>query len=654
MRGLLQLLRRVQRRGSVAAIMGLALTTGVAGAYFAGALSGASNTTAVAASLPQANTPTVTATGNAVHVGWNQNTVAGSLLASYSGGGYTVQRYASTGGAAIIPNSSCAGTVSGGGASLNCTDTGVPPGQWVYKITPVLNNWTGAQSAASTTVTTGVSTDTVTAVADPTTVGTAVTYTATVTGGGATPSGTATFKDGGVAIAGCGTAGAVTLSGGVATCTVTYATVGSHTITAPYSGDSNYSSAAGNSLTETVGPGTATDTVTSSANPSNPNHAVTYTATVTGGGTTPTGTVTFKDGGVAIATCGTSGTVTLSSGVATCTVTYTTAGSHSITAAYSGDSNYTAAAGNTVSQSVVLLTPTDTVTSAQNPTTIGHALTYTATVTGAGSTPTGTVTFKDGGVAIAGCGTAGAVTLSAGVATCSVTYASAGSHTITAAYSGDSNYIAAAGNTLTETVLSTSSTTVAANYNPVAANASVTFTATVTGSGATPTGSVTFQSGGIAISGCGSSGTVTLSGGVATCTVSFATAGSRSITAVYGGDSNYAGSTSSALSETVSADTNSVTQAAPSESGKSAKVVFSGTTTDANTVTVYYCTGTLSSCTSATAAGSVTITPTGSGSSYTWTSAAIQLSKTTAYTSQAYQTDPLGATLASAVQQFTT
>src|SRR5207342_1620340 len=74
---------------------------------------------------------------------------------------------------------------------------------------------------------------------------------------------------------------------------------------------------------------------------------------------------------------------------------------------------------------------------------------------------------------------------------------------------------------------------------------SVTFTASVTPSGAT--GTVQF------FDGVNSLGTVALSGGTASLTTSALTAGGHSITASYGGDANFAGSTSPSLSQTVSA-----------------------------------------------------------------------------------------------------
>ena len=73
---------------------------------------------------------------------------------------------------------------------------------------------------------------------------------------------------------------------------------------------------------------------------------------------------------------------------------------------------------------------------------------------------------------------------------------------------------------------------------------SVTFTATVSSPG-TPTGTVTFQDDGTTI------GTGTLSSGTATFTTSALAAGTHTISAVYGGDSNDYGSTSSAVTETV-------------------------------------------------------------------------------------------------------
>jgi hypothetical protein len=84
---------------------------------------------------------------------------------------------------------------------------------------------------------------------------------------------------------------------------------------------------------------------------------------------------------------------------------------------------------------------------------------------------------------------------------------------------------------------------------------SVTYTATVTAAqtgAAKPSGSVRFLDGGTAISGCASRPlTAGSSSSTATCTLSYPSASAHSITAAYGGDDNFTGSTSSATTVTV-------------------------------------------------------------------------------------------------------
>ncbi len=96
-----------------------------------------------------------------------------------------------------------------------------------------------------------------------------------------------------------------------------------------------------------------------------------------------------------------------------------------------------------------------------------------------------------------------------------------------------------------------SSTTLSTSENPANYGDSVTFTAVVGGRGAgTPTGTVTFMDGTTEL------GTGTLDGtGTATYTTSSLALGVHSITAVYGGDSNYASSTLPALTENVTSPT---------------------------------------------------------------------------------------------------
>lgn len=134
-------------------------------------------------------------------------------------------------------------------------------------------------------------------------------------------------------------------------------------------------------------------------------------------------------------------------------------------------------------------------------------------------------------------------------------------------------------------LLSATTTTVTSSQNPANFGVSVTFTATVTTTGSTPpTGTVTFNDGTTAL-GSGSLSTV---GGfqVATFATSTLTAGTHSITAVYGGDSSNAGSTSAVLNQVIVAPTFTITTPttpATALSGQSATSTFSVTPTSGTT-----------------------------------------------------------------------
>ncbi|MGZ5528506.1 MAG: beta strand repeat-containing protein, partial [Limisphaerales bacterium] len=404
--------------------------------------------------------------------------------------------------------------------------------------------------------------------ANPSVSGQGVTYTATVSAsspGTGTPSGTVTFKDGGTAI------GTGNLSSGVATFATNYASAGSHSITAEYSGDSNFNTSTNSALTQTVNKASTTMAVTSGTNPSVSGQSVTYTATLSvtsPGSGNATGSVTFKDGATTL------GTGTLSGNVATLSNGSLSVGSHTITAEYVGDSNFGGTTNSSLSQTVNKASTTMAVTSGTNPSVSGQSVTYTATisVTSPGSgTATGSVTFKDGAT------TLGTRTLSGNVATLSNGSLSVGSHSITAEFVGDSNLNGSTNSpALSQTVNKADTTTsVSPSVNPSVSGQSVTFTATVAatspGSG-TPSGTVTFKDGATTL------GTGTLSSGQATFSTSALSTTSHSITAVYGADSSFNTSTSSALTQTVNAGSTTTAVSSsvnPSVSGQS--VTFTAT-----------------------------------------------------------------------------
>jgi hypothetical protein len=119
-------------------------------------------------------------------------------------------------------------------------------------------------------------------------------------------------------------------------------------------------------------------------------------------------------------------------------------------------------------------------------------------------------------------------------------------------------------------------TTLASSANPSASGQSVTFTATVSGTTGTPTGTVAFTNAGATIPGCGA---VTLAAGTAACTTSGLVAGSRPITATYSGDSIFAASASVALSQVV-------TSGAPLLTANPATLAFGGQSMNATSPTI--------------------------------------------------------------------
>ncbi len=181
---------------------------------------------------------------------------------------------------------------------------------------------------------------------------------------------------------------------------------------------------------------------------------------------------------------------------------------------------------------------------------VGQSAAFTATVTSAGSaTPTGTIQFFSNGASISS-----AIPLTNGVATSTaIAFPTAGTYAITATYSGD---LASAGSTSapinfivtslppTLTVAGATSTTLTAGQTTTVLSASVT---SASGTGATPTGSVQFNSNGKFLA-----GPIALTNGKATSApILFATSGTDAITAVYSGDTSYAPSTSNAVNVVV-------------------------------------------------------------------------------------------------------
>jgi hypothetical protein len=467
-----------------------------------------------------------------------------------------------------VPNGASASlnpsSVTAGGSSALAVNAGTAA-IGTYTLTII---GTAASATHWTTVTltvtpaTGTTSTTLTSTPSPSVFGQSVTLTATVASSSGHPTGKVSFMDGATSL-GTGTLNA----SDQATLVTATLGLGTHSLKAVYGGDANFTGSASSALSQVVKQASSTTLLASSANPSAVGQSVTFAATVVPQFSgTPSGTVLFKDGAIVL------GTKKLSGGKASVTTSTLTLGTHSITAAYGGDGNFTASS-RALTQSVRKTTSTSLLSSV-NPSVFGQAVAFTATVTP--NTATGTMTFKDGSTLL------GTKTLSGGKATLSTAALTVGSHTITAVYNGSTTFLTSSSSPLSQTVnKSVSKTTVASAANPSVFGQSVTFKATVTavapGAG-TPTGSVTFEDGGTPL------GTKTLSGGAATLVTSSLGAGSHSITAVYGGATNFTGSNSTALTQTVAKAATSTTvssSANPSKHGSS--VTFTATVKSATT-----------------------------------------------------------------------
>src|SRR5208337_5418228 len=163
---------------------------------------------------------------------------------------------------------------------------------------------------------------------------------------------------------------------------------------------------------------------------------------------------------------------------------------------------------------------------------------------------------------------------------------SLGLHVVTAFYPGDSNYGSSTSAPVDQYVLeATTTTTLSSSPNPSAYGQAVNFTATVTSTLGTPPPdgeTVSFLKGTTVL------GTGTLSGGSASFTTSTLPVGTDAITAVYGGDSNFPSSKSTAVKQLVSkATTTTILSSSqnPSSFGQSVTFTASATPQFSGTVT---------------------------------------------------------------------
>ena len=172
-------------------------------------------------------------------------------------------------------------------------------------------------------------------------------------------------------------------------------------------------------------------------------------------------------------------------------------------------------------------------------------ITISVTVGATSGTPAGTVTVTAGTVSC---------TASAPTGQCSLALAAAGAATLTAIYSGSATFAASSGTAQHQVILAGTSTTLSSSLNPSARGQSVTFTASVTSTFSTPTGSVAFVEGGCSTPSTTWSTTTVDGTGQASFSTDSLSRGMHTLFACYLGSSTFAPSTSSGLQQSVVRD----------------------------------------------------------------------------------------------------
>jgi|GEM_PF-945498 len=295
-------------------------------------------------------------------------------------------------------------------------------------------------------------------------------------------------------------------------------------------------------------------TVTSNSGTANQGSTVSFTVRVMDTSTLPTittGTVTWSDGNLG----GTfnPSSCNLSSG--TCTVSYTPpanyGGTITITTIYNGDGTHSGSTGTSTLTTTTTRSVTTTITSATGS---GSQVQFTATLADVSSPqiiPTGTVTWSDGN--IGGTFDQSSCILSSG--TCIVSYTPPVNYVnnifITTSYTNDGSFSTSTGTfTLMPHALPSTSTTITPSVSTVNRGSQVQFTAKVDDASNLPTiqtGTVTWSDGNIG--GTFDQSSCIISSG--TCTVLYTPPASASnlvtITATYGTNDEYSGSTGTSI-----------------------------------------------------------------------------------------------------------
>ena len=365
--------------------------------------------------------------------------------------------------------------------------------------------------------------------------GQSITLTSNVSSGtgGATPTGTVSF----VTSAGT-TLGIAALAGGTATFSTNALPGGMTTLVAKYSGDATYAAAASPSASIFVqAEASALSAAVSTGAVIGGSYTVAVTDSASSGVGVPTGTITVTLSGTTTSYTGTLVSSGASSSMTTVTIPATQVGTATLSINCSGDATYRCSNPLTKTVTTAKATPTLVLAYTPNPPVSGASISFTASLAAVGSAPvpTGNVSFFDGTTTI------NAGKLSGGMATATGTDITTDTHSISATYDGDANYLSVTVTGATSTAVST--TTTLTSTSTIANGTSITFTATISPVGvAAPTGMVSFYDGSSLL---GSSPVTADSASFATASLDVAS--THQITAAYSGDSAHKASTSAVL-----------------------------------------------------------------------------------------------------------
>ncbi len=443
-------------------------------------------------------------------------------------------------------------------------------------IEPTVYSDSQTASAFTQTVNAGGTLVTVASSANPAPVGTAVGLTVTATGGGTTPTGTITVLDMTAGTPGVALVTDLALdANGTATVTTSTLTAGDHQLVAKYSGDANNAASTSAVFDQDV-QALSSLSVTAVVPTAIFGTRVGYSATVasTVAGVTPTGWVDFTY----TATDGThvDSEPLDANGTATETAAIMPAGTDGLSAKYRGDASYGPSSPVTASVRITPAATSGAVSFAPAAAGYGVPVAVSAVVTNTDTSadPAGSVAFSTTSGVI---GTAALVGNGNGTSTATYTTTlgqlPVGDDAVAAAYTPSADF---AGSTPTPSsiTIGTAPTAVAlsSDANPAAYGQALHLTATVTatgGSTAIPSGTVTFTDGITAL------GSAVLANGVAVLGASTLDVGAHSIIASFAPAGAYDGSTSSALSQSITSSATTTTLTVTGAGGYGATVGLS-------------------------------------------------------------------------------